>query len=160
MTTSLHPLTSLFLAALALALAPAVARAESAAPAPAVAAPTNAEAGRIRPVRTETITPVHIASFEEAAKAGRERRLGGSPRTTAEALIFDGATDGDRQVDPQIAVGNGYVFHATNSGVIIYDTTGRYLRGTTHKALGMGIDPKVFFDPHNRVFAWECPLNR
>ena len=62
----------------------------------------------IEPTRTEVIQPIHHASFNQQGKA-KERKLGGNPRMVDGILMFEGSTDGDRQVDPQIAVGGGYV---------------------------------------------------
>lgn len=63
--------------------------------------------------------------------------------------------DGNRQVDPQIAVGGGYVFHGTNSGLTIYDKEGKFIDGASQKAFANGIDPKIFFDPHNNIFGFD-----
>lgn len=70
-------------------------------------------------------------------------------------LVFDGSSDGNRQVDPQIAVGGGYVFHATNDGLIIYDKSGKYVDGVPQSEFNGGIDPKLFFDVQNRMFAFD-----
>ena len=106
------------------------------------------------PSRSETIQPIHSESFDHGGKA-RERRQGGNPREVAGYLVFDGSTDGNRQVDPQIAVGGGYVFHGTNSGLVIYDKDGNFVDGVSQSAFNGGIDPKLFFDPHNRVFGFD-----
>ena len=63
--------------------------------------------------------------------------------------------DGNRQVDPQIAVGGGYVLHGTNSGLIIYSKQGQFVQGVHQNCFNGGIDPKLFFDPHNRVFGFD-----
>jgi hypothetical protein len=70
-------------------------------------------------------------------------------------LVFDGSSDGDRQVDPQIAVGGGFVLHGTNGGLVIYDKQGNYVDGVPQKEFNDGIDPKLFFDPSNRVFGFD-----
>lgn len=106
------------------------------------------------PTRSEVITPLHHASFNQGGKV-KERRLGGNPREVDGMLVFDGSTDGDRQVDPQIAVGGGYVLHATNSGLIIYTKKGEFVQGVSQNAFNGGIDPKLFFDPHNRIFGFD-----
>ncbi len=106
------------------------------------------------PSRSETIQPIRSESFDHGGKA-RERRQGGNPRQVAGYLVFDGSTDGNRQVDPQIAVGGGYVFHGTNSGLVIYDKAGNFVDGVSQSAFNGGIDPKLFFDPHNRVFGFD-----
>ncbi|MEI6864906.1 hypothetical protein [Flavicella sp.] len=59
------------------------------------------------------------------------------------------------QVDPQIAVGGGYVLHGSNSGLVIYDKKGNYIEGVSQRCFNNGIDPKLFFDPHNRVFGFD-----
>ena len=63
--------------------------------------------------------------------------------------------DGNRQVDPQIAVGGGYVMEGTNSGLIIYDKKGAFVQGVSQKCFNNGIDPKLFFDIHNKVFVFD-----
>jgi len=108
----------------------------------------------IAPVRTEVITPIHQDSFNKGGKA-KNRRQGGNPRIVDGNLLFDGSSDGDRQVDPQIAVGGGYVLHGTNGGIVIYDKEGHYVDGVPRPEFNDGIDPKLFFDPHNRVFGFD-----
>lgn len=108
----------------------------------------------VRPVRTEVISPIHMASFNKGGTA-KNRRQGGNPRMLDGRLVFDGSADGNRQVDPQIAVGGGFVFHGTNSGLVIYDRKGQYVDGVPQSEFNGGIDPKLFFDPHNRVFGFD-----
>ena len=107
-----------------------------------------------RPVRSEVIAPLRNSTFNKNGTA-KERRQGGNPRLVNGVFAFDGSLDGNRQVDPQIAVGGGFVMHGTNSGLIIYDKKGAYLQGVTQKAFNDGIDPKMFFDPHNKLFAFD-----
>ena len=106
------------------------------------------------PSRTETVEPIHQDTFDRDGEA-RERRQGGNPREVNGYLVFDGSMDGNRQVDPQIAVGGGYVLHGTNSGLVIYDKEGGFVDGVRQSAFNGGIDPKLFFDPHNRVFGFD-----
>ncbi len=106
------------------------------------------------PSRTETITPIRNETFNKNGTAP-ERKQGGNPREVDGYLVFDGATDGNRQVDPQIAVGGGYVLHGTNKGLIIYDKKGNFVQGVPQSVFNGGIDPKMFFDPHNRVFGFD-----
>jgi len=105
------------------------------------------------PSRVETITPIHQNKFGENAK--KRRKQGGNPRIVNGLLILDGSMDGNRQVDPQIAIGGGFVLHATNGGLIIYDKKGHYIDGVRQRSFNGGIDPKLFFDPHNRVFLFD-----
>ena len=98
--------------------------------------------------------PIRNASFNKGGKA-KKRIQGGNPRTVGGHLVFDGSTDGNRQVDPQIAVGGGFVFHGTNSGLVIYDKKGNYVDGVPQSEFNNGIDPKLFFDPHNKVFGFD-----
>ena len=70
-------------------------------------------------------------------------------------LLFDGSMDGDRQVDPQIAVGGGYVLHGTNKGLIIYDKKGEFVQGVSQACFNGGIDPKLFYDRNNKVFGFD-----
>ena len=100
------------------------------------------------------IAPIRNSSFNKEGKA-RQRKQGGNPRTVSGLLVFDGAQDGNRQVDPQIAVGGGYVLHGTNSGLIIYDKKGNYVDGVPQSEFNDGIDPKMAFDIHNRVFLFN-----
>ncbi|MCA9297287.1 MAG: hypothetical protein KC983_12235 [Phycisphaerales bacterium] len=116
--------------------------------------PAAAPAPPVSPVRTERITPVRIATLDREGTVP-ERRLGGNPREVNGLLVFDGATDGNRQVDPQIAVGRHHVLTATNGGIIIYDKAGQYVRGVAQNAFAGGIDPKVFYDQHNDVYGFD-----
>jgi hypothetical protein len=118
--------------------------------APFWTAPALAQA----PSREEVIEPIHNATFDRNGQTV-ERRQGGGAREVAGFLAFDGSMDGNRQVDPQIAVGGGYVLHGTNSGLVIYDKSGRYVDGVPQSGFNGGIDPKLFFDPHNRVFGFD-----
>lgn len=111
-------------------------------------------AGDIKPSRSEVIEPLHVESFNKGG-AAKERKQGGNPRKVAGFQVFDGSMDGNRQVDPQIAVGGGYVFHGTNNGFIIYDKKGKFVQGVRQSVFNGGIDPKVFFDPHNKVFGFD-----
>ena len=108
----------------------------------------------IDPVRSEVITPIRNASFNKGGTA-KKRIQGGNPRMLNGNLVFDGSMDGNRQVDPQIAVGGGYVLHGTNSGLVIYDKKGNYVDGVPQSEFNKGIDPKLFFDVHNRVFGFD-----
>lgn len=106
------------------------------------------------PSRSEVIKPIRNETFNQNGKA-KQRKQGGGARTVAGCLAFDGSMDGNRQVDPQIAVGGGYVFHGTNNGLIIYDKKGNYLQGVKQSVFNKGIDPKLFFDMHNQVFGFD-----
>lgn len=106
------------------------------------------------PSRVEVIVPLHKTSFNNDG-ACKIRKQGGSPRFVGGYLVFDGSTDGNRQVDPQIAVGGGFVLHGTNSGLVIYDKAGAFVQGVSQRCFNGGIDPKLFFDPHNRVFGFD-----
>lgn len=107
-----------------------------------------------RPVRTEVIKPIRNESFNKNGNC-RERRQGGNPRQVSGYLVFDGSQDGNRQVDPQIAVGGGFVLHGTNSGLIIYNKQGEFVQGVSQRCFNGGIDPKMFFDSHNQVFGFD-----
>ena len=82
------------------------------------------------PSRTEIIIPIHKSSFNDSA-ACPERMQGGNPGMVNGLLTFNGSMDGNRQVDPQIAVGGGYVMHGTNSGLIIYNKKGEFIQGVS-----------------------------
>lgn len=105
----------------------------------------------IEPVRTELIAPIRQATLSKDGKVGM-RKQNGNPRTLNGVLLFDGAQDGNRQVDPQIAVGGGFVMHGTNHGFLIYDKSGNYLDGIPQSEFNDGIDPKMHFDIQNRRF--------
>lgn len=108
----------------------------------------------MHPVRTEVISPIHKTSFNNNGQCP-ERKQGGNPRLVNGFLVFDGSLDGNRQVDPQIAVGGGYVLHGTNNGLVIYNKKGEYQQGISQKCFSNGIDPKLFFDAHNGVFGFD-----
>jgi len=107
-----------------------------------------------KPVRQEIITPLRKTSFNNDGKC-RERKQGGNPREVNGYFVFDGSQDGNRQVDPQIAVGGGYILHGTNNGLIIYDKEGKFIQGVSQRCFNNGIDPKIFFDAHNEVFGFD-----
>lgn len=113
-------------------------------------APAKAQA----PSRSETVAPIHNADFNRGGKT-RERKQGGGAREVSGFLAFDGSMDGNRQVDPQIAVGGGYVLHGSNSGLVIYDKAGAYVMGVPQSGFNGGIDPKMFFDMNNQVFGFD-----
>ena len=107
----------------------------------------------IVPSRTEVITPIHKNNFRDENYP--QRIQGGNPRMVNDYLLFDGSMDGNRQVDPQIAVGGGFVLHGTNSGLVIFDKAGTFIDGVSQKHFNNGIDPKIFFDAHNHVFGFD-----
>lgn len=104
--------------------------------------------------RSEVIQPIRNSSFNKDGQC-RERRQGGNPRELNGYLVFDGSQDGNRQVDPQIAVGGDHVLHATNSGLVIYDKQGEFVQGVSQNCFNGGIDPKLFYDSHNGVFGFD-----
>ncbi len=106
------------------------------------------------PVREEVVQPIRNETFNKNGQ-WPERKQGGNPRIVAGYLVFDGSQDGDRQVDPQIAVGGGFVLHGTNSGLVIYDKGGHFIQGVNQDCFNGGIDPKLFFDAHNSVFGFD-----
>jgi hypothetical protein len=112
------------------------------------------EFSRVKPARTEVITPIRNESFNKNGKAP-ERKQGGNPRTVNGVFVFDGSQDGNLQVDPQIAVGGGHILHGTNGGLIVYDKEGKFLQGVRQSVFNGGIDPKLLFDRHNRLFAFD-----
>jgi hypothetical protein len=105
-------------------------------------------------VRTEMISPLHKASFYGDSLCA-ERKQGGNPQIINGYQVFNGSMDGNRQVDPQIAIGGGFVLHGTNGGIIIYNKNGEFLQGVSQKCFNNGIDPKMFFDIHNQVFVFD-----
>lgn len=115
---------------------------------------TECSAQTINPVRVETIKPIAIQSFGGNGRA-RQIKFETNPRTVNEKFVFDGDPRGDRQVDPQIAIGGGYVFHATNSGLFVFDKKGKLLSGVHQNSFNGGIDPKLFYNAHHRVFGFD-----
>ncbi|MFT5302396.1 MAG: hypothetical protein ACI814_003211, partial [Mariniblastus sp.] len=107
-----------------------------------------------RPVRTDLIEPIRNDTFNKNGTV-RERKQGGNPRQVNGYQVFDGSQDGNRQVDPQIAVGGGYVLHGTNNGLIIYNKQGEFVQGVRQSGFNGGIDPKLFYDAHNGVFGFD-----
>jgi hypothetical protein len=106
------------------------------------------------PSFTEVVNPIRKQNFNNDNTC-TERRQGGNTRMVNGYQVFDGSLDGNRQVDPQIAVGGGYILHGTNSGLIIYTKKGAYVQGVSQKCFNDGIDPKMFFDVHNKVFVFN-----
>jgi hypothetical protein len=100
-------------------------------------------------IKIETIKPIAMKDFASCESFDVQS----SPTTTTEYDYFEGIPDTDGQVDVQVAVGGGYVVHATNSGVSIFDKDGKFLTATHQACFNEGIDPKLFFDIHNKVFA-------
>lgn len=109
------------------------------------------------PIKTQVITPLRKANFmtDLSGRACASKQQGGNPKYVNNYLVFNGSMDGNRQVDPQIAVGGGFVFQGTNTGLAIYDKNGEFVQGVSQKCFNDGIDPKLFFDPHNRVFGFN-----
>ncbi len=107
-----------------------------------------------RPLRSEVIEPIRNVSFNKNGTCP-VRKLGGNPRVINGVLVFDGATDGNRQVDPQIAVGGDHILHGTNNGLIIYSKKGEFVQGVSQRCFNGGIDPKLFYDMHNQVFGFD-----
>ncbi len=114
---------------------------------------SNDQPDAVAALRVETIEPTRIADLH--AKEKTQRKQAGSPRTVNGYLVFDGATDGNRQVDPQIAIGPKHVVHATNSGFTIFDKQGNYIDGVSQRGFENGIDPKLHFDMNNGVFLFD-----
>jgi hypothetical protein len=108
----------------------------------------------ITPSRIEVVRPIRNATFNKGG-AAKKRVQGGNPRTVGGVLMFDGAQDGNRQVDPQISVGGGFVVHGTNSGIVIYDKSGNYVDGVPQSEFNNGIDPKMGFCVNNRVHFFD-----
>lgn len=108
----------------------------------------------VQPSHTEIVVPLHKSSFNNGGECP-ERKQGGNSQMINSFQVFNGSMDGNRQVDPQIAVGGGYVFHGTNSGFVIYDKKGKFIQGVSQKCFNNGIDPKMFYDIHNKVFVFD-----
>ena len=109
---------------------------------------------KVYPSKTEVVAPIHKTSFNNDNHCP-ERKQGGNPQMINGYQVFNGSMDGNRQVDPQIAVGGGYVMESSNSGLIIYDKKGQFVQGVSQKCFNNGIDPKLFFDIHNKLFVFD-----
>lgn len=109
---------------------------------------------KIYPSHTEIVTPIHKKSFNNGNECP-ERKQGGNPQMINGYLTFNGSMDGNRQVDPQVAVGGGFVMEGTNSGLLIYNKKGEFVQGVSQKCFNNGIDPKLLFDLHNKVFVFD-----
>jgi hypothetical protein len=119
-----------------------------------VQAGAQAGPGKQLPSSQEVVTPIHKSSFNNNSECA-ERRQGGNPKRIEGYLTFNGSMDGNRQVDPQIAIGGGYVMEGSNSGLLIFNKQGEFVQGVSQKCFNDGIDPKMFFDIHNRVFVFD-----
>lgn len=108
----------------------------------------------VGPVRQEVVNPIRNATFNKGGTA-KKRVQGGGAKMVNGLLTFGGSQDGNRQVDPQIAVGGGFVFHGTNSGLVIYDKKGAYVDGVPQSEFNGGIDPKLFYCASNKVFGFN-----
>jgi hypothetical protein len=106
------------------------------------------------PVGKEIVRPIHKTDFNNGNSCP-ERKQGGNPRMVNGYLVFNGSMDGDRQVDPQIAVGGGYILEGSNRGLLIYTKEGKWVNGVSQNCFNNGIDPKMFFDIHDRVFVFD-----
>lgn len=109
----------------------------------------------VRPVRTEMLLPYVQERFNPGGNI-KSKIQGGNPQSMPGGILtFDGSNDGDRQVDPQIAVGGGFVLHGTNSGLYIYDKSGKPIDGVPQRAFRDGIDPKLFYNAHTKAFGFD-----
>ncbi|UFH47249.1 hypothetical protein LNP27_04240 [Flavobacterium galactosidilyticum] len=108
----------------------------------------------IRPSNTEIVKPIHKVDFNNGNQCP-ERKQGGDPKMINGYQVFNGSMDGNRQVDPQVAVGGGYVMEGTNSGLMIFNKKGEFVQGVSQKCFNDGIDPKLAFDIHNKVFLFD-----
>jgi hypothetical protein len=119
------------------------------------AAQMDAQTGeKMYPSNTEVVAPIHKTSFNDGGECP-ERKQGGNPQMINGYQVFNGSMDGNRQVDPQIAVGGGYVMEGTNSGLLIFNKKGDFVQGVSQKCFNNGIDPKLCFDIHNKVFVFD-----
>ena len=108
----------------------------------------------IHAVKTEIVNPIHKPDFNNAGQCP-ERKQGGNTRMVNGYQVFNGSMDGDRQVDPQIAVGGGFIMEGSNKGLIIYNKKGEFIEGVSQKCFNNGIDPKLCYDMHNKVFIFD-----
>ncbi len=99
--------------------------------------------------RVESVTPIIINDWTNC----EDFTFQSNKTSTPNYDYFNGIPDTDGQVDVQVAVGGNHVFHATNSGLSVFDKNGTLLKAVKQSCLNEGIDPKLFFDLHNKVFA-------
>ncbi len=111
-------------------------------------------ADKVYPSNTEIVIPKHKNNFTNDNTCP-VRKQGGNPQIINGYQVFNGSMDGNRQVDPQIAVGGNYVMEGTNSGLLIFNKQGEFIQGASQKCFNNGIDPKLFFDIHNKVFVFD-----
>lgn len=111
-------------------------------------------ADKAYPSNKEVVTPIHKVDFNNGNTCP-VRQQGGNPQMINGYQVFNGSMDGYRQVDPQIAVGGGYVMEGSNSGLLIFNKKGEFVQGVSQKCFNNGIDPKLFFDVHNKVFVFD-----
>ncbi len=108
----------------------------------------------VHPSNTEVVTPIHKVSFNNQNQCA-ERRQGGNSRMINGYQVFDGSMDGDRQVDPQIAVGGGYMLEGSNRGLLFTIKKEILYKAFLKSVLIVEYDPKMFFDIHNKVFVFD-----
>jgi len=108
----------------------------------------------VYPSTTEVVTPIHKADFNNGNQCPL-RKQGGNPTIINGYHVFNGSMDGNRQVDPQVAVGGDYVMEGSNGGLLIYNKQGEFVQGVSQKCFNNGIDPKLLFDIHNKVFVFD-----
>jgi len=68
-------------------------------------------------------------------------------------LVFNGL-GGGAQIDPQVAVGGGYVLSIINWGVSIFSKEGAFIQGGPASCLNGDIDPKICFQPFGKRFIY------
>lgn len=109
----------------------------------------------IRPSMTEIVNPIHKVDFNNGNQCP-ERKQGGDPKMINGYQVFNGSMDGNRQVDPQVAVGGGYVMEATNSGLMIYNKKGEFVQGVSKNALMMVLIQNCLLTFTTRYFCLIC----
>ena len=124
--------------------------------------PQTISAQDVAPARTKVIKPIRNESFNKNGTFP-ERKLGGNLGMLNNVLVFDGANDGNRQVDPQIAVGGDHVLHGTNQGLIEQDAKAATDETPTLRVLtynihhGRGTDGKFDYERMAKVIAGLNP---
>jgi hypothetical protein len=115
----------------------------------------------IRAVKKIKINATIANGFAE--KSGAENCTVNIENNTASddknILSFDGPSDAwSAQMDPQIAVGGNHVLQLNNGAAVVFNKQGELMQAVHLDCFTdskFGIDPKVFYDIHNKYFGFS-----
>ncbi|HWO25218.1 MAG TPA: hypothetical protein VNO30_41045 [Kofleriaceae bacterium] len=107
----------------------------------------------VSPNSTSSFTPADIPGFASGCPA---KNIVPNPRESDGNLLFNSVSDGDGQLDPQIAVGGGFVMTASNTQLVVHQKTGAVVRAVDFscfaKAQQGTIDPKLVYSREQQRF--------